>query len=252
MKSCSVDGCTKKHEARGLCSTHYARFKRNGAPVLVTAERDTDLIGRKFSRLLVIGREHDASKGRDVWVCKCDCGNTSRVATGTHLLSENTKSCGCLKINSPRKGTHHRSRTPEHHTWMAMKKRCYNESEPGFENYGGRGIAVCDEWLNSFEAFYLDMGARPKGTSLDRMNNELGYSKENCRWATRDEQNTNKRSNWKITAFGETRLLRDWAIANGVNRTTIATRIRELGWSPEKAVSTPARRMSRGQQYQPA
>jgi hypothetical protein len=137
------------------------------------------------------------------------------------------------------------TKTAEYQTWLGMKKRCYSDNEPGFENYGGRGITVCDEWVDSFEAFYRDMGARPEGMSIDRINNDLGYSKENCRWATREIQNTNKRSNLYITALGETRLLKEWAEITGINRATLTYRINQLGWSPDRAMSTPARAMKR-------
>lgn len=245
MRVCSAEGCLKKHEAQGFCATHYARFKRNGAPTLVTKDRDTNLEGRRFSSLTVI-RPEKRDDGKTAWVCKCDCGSEHTVSSGSHLLSGNTKSCGCLRVKrASESGTHFMTRTAEYQTWSGIKKRCYNPSEPGYENYGARGITMCDEWRDDFEAFFRDMGYRPDGTSIDRIDNDKGYSKENCRWATREVQNTNKRSNRRITALGETRLLKEWAEVTGIHRTTLAYRINDLGWSPDRAMSTPARAMKR-------
>lgn len=244
MNICTVEGCGGKHEAHGYCEKHYARFKRHGAPVLVTRERDENILFKRFSMLVVVGFESDC--GRRVWVCKCDCGNSTRVSPASKLTRGNTKSCGCLRsMRASQRGTHHKSKTAEYDTWIGIKKRCYNPSEPGYENYGARGITMCDEWRDDFEAFYRDMGCRPEGLSIDRIDNDKGYSKENCRWATREVQNTNKRSNRRITALGETRLLKEWAECTGINRTTLAYRLNELRWSPDRAMSTPARTMKR-------
>jgi hypothetical protein len=244
VKTCSVDMCLKPHEAHGYCEKHYARFKRHGAPVLVTKERDENILFKRFSLLTVVGFESEG--GRRVWVCKCDCGSTTRVSPASKLSRGNTKSCGCLRTKRAcERGTHHMSKTAEYNTWVAIKKRCYSQTDTGYDNYGGRGITVCSEWRDDFDAFYRDMGPRPEGTSIDRIDNDKGYSKENCRWATREMQNTNKRSNRHITALGETRLLKEWAEHTRINRTTLAYRLSQLRWSPDRAMSTPARTTKR-------
>lgn len=118
-----------------------------------------------------------------------------------------------------------------------MKARCQNESNAGYANYGGRGITVCPEW-ESFVVFLADMGRCPEGKTLDRVNNELGYSKSNCRWATRSEQQRNTSRNVVITYQGETRTLEEWSEKLGINRTTLKYRLKSWG-SVEKAFTTP-------------
>lgn len=124
----------------------------------------------------------------------CICGNLFKTRRAS-VRSGHTKSCGCLRDSSTseRFRTHGRSRTSEFYTWQALIQRCTNVNDSGWKHYGGRGITVCSEWLNSFETFLSDMGPRPPGLSLDRIDNDKGYSKDNCRWATIEVQNNNKR-----------------------------------------------------------
>lgn len=145
--------------------------------------------GKKFNRLLAI-----AYVGDRKYLCKCDCG-TRTIVSGSHLRAGTTKSCGCADADALqlRNKTHGLSKTPEYKVWAAMIQRCENEKNPSFENYGGRGITVSNEW-HSFETFIADMGRRPDSTlTVERKNNDLGYSKENCVWATRSDQAFNKR-----------------------------------------------------------
>lgn len=132
-------------------------------------------------------------------------------------------------------------------TWSAMVARCTNPNKDNYHRYGGRGITVCSTWM-SFENFLADMGERPSGASLDRIDNDNGYSKDNCRWATKEEQMRNMADNRWITVKGETKVLKDWADALGLSEQAVANRIDNLGWSEEDAVTVP-KNATRSQSY---
>lgn len=168
-----------------------------------------DLTGQKFGRLTAI-EKHSKQNGHIVWLCQCDCGNTATVQ-GTRLKQGRTNSCGCLWVESianfnhseRRKETTRKAKTKHgmkgtrvYRIWQAMKSRCGNSNVPCYSYYGGRGIKVCDEWLNSFESFYewSMVNGYAADLTIDRIDVNGNYEPSNCRWVTMAEQNKNKRS----------------------------------------------------------
>lgn len=156
-----------------------------------------DLLGKVFGRLQVVShlpsKKTDGGNSVTQWQCKCDCGQFVSVST-THLTKGHTQSCGCRAIDVQRtvNVTHSMSGTRTYRSWRAMINRCTNTKLAAYGRYGGRGITVTERWL-SFENFHQDMGDRPEGKTLDRINNDGNYEPKNCRWATIKEQNSNKR-----------------------------------------------------------
>lgn len=138
-------------------------------------------------------------------------------------------------MNETKREMHGYSRTPTYHTWAMMKQRCNNGALKAYKNYGGRSIQVCQRWAESFVAFLEDMGEKPEGMSIDRIDNDGDYCKENCRWATPQEQARNTRRTRKIDVDGETRLLTDVATENGIALNRMRSRLNN-GWTPEEAV----------------
>lgn len=218
-------------------------------------DRAIDMVGQRYGRLVVIALDSTGGKhGKRKWLCLCDCGK-QKVVIGWLLRCGHTSSCGCLHKEklSARSSTHGMSKTPTHVSWCSAKTRCNNPNdERRWRDYGGRGIVMCARWSGSFEAFLADMGERPDGRSLDRINGNLGYTcgscddciannwPMNCRWATTTEQARSQRANRMITAFGRTQCLMDWSDETGVSVGTILGRLDVCnGWSIEDAVSSP-------------
>lgn len=154
-----------------------------------------NLMGQRFGRLLALYPDGKNENNRHTyWTCMCDCGSVISVS-GSKLKIGHTKSCGCIATErvSTLNRKHGRSRTALYAVWKTMRSRCYNPKHVSYQNYGARGIYVCDEWRNSYEAFVNDMGERPVGLTLERINNDGPYAPWNCKWATCLEQSKNKR-----------------------------------------------------------
>lgn len=199
-----------------------------------------DLTGQKFGRLTVIERA-ESENGQTRWLCECECGNKKAVIS-SHLQRGYTKSCGCLNremvIDRNRKHGHRGDRI--YYIWCAMKRRCCVSSSPKYDYYGGRGITVCEEWLHDFQAFYdwaVANGYRDDLT-IDRIDNDKGYSPDNCRWVTNKEQQNNKRNVRELTYNGKTQTISQWANETKIPHKKIWSRISRLHWSVEKALTT--------------
>lgn len=206
-----------------------------------------DHTGHVFDRLTVKGRATNAPDGSARWRCECVCGNTT-VTFGSNLRRGSAKSCGCLQREMARQTAkmmgsatrvHGDCTSPEYRAWSSMIQRCTNRKHRQYRNYGARGIEVCDRWRSDFIAFVSDMGERPsRSHSLDRRDNDGPYSPENCRWATKIEQNNNMRTNRIVSYVGRRMTLADAVRASGrVKYSTAYTRISRDGWSAEAALS---------------
>ncbi len=196
-------------------------------------------LGDKYGRLVII-RELRAHSNSRYFLCGCKCGNQKVIALSS-LRRGATKSCGCLYTESRPSSarTHGLSDTTLYKTWRNVKYRCSNSSLPDYKYYGGRGIFLCREWLD-FQSFYnwaLSHGYK-ENLTIERIHNGLGYSPENCRWATRKEQARNKRTNHRISYNGITKILAEWAKVLKIKPGTLRARIAK-GWAIEKAFTKP-------------
>ena len=194
-----------------------------------------DLKGLRFVHLVVTERAGADKHGHVMWLCQCDCGN-QKVVKGHKLLSGDYKSCGCMH----RKYSHGHSDTRLYHIWRTMKARCVDPNSHKYHAYGGRGITICEEWLNSFEAFYdwaMSNGYR-ENLSIDRINNDGSYCPENCRWATAKEQANNTRNNRLLIYNGESHTISEWADITGISAKAIYRRLGR-GWNAAKTLTTP-------------
>jgi len=205
------------------------------------------MVGQIFQRLTVTSYagkrllRQGYEKGAIYWNCQCSCGNTCTVA-GSNLKLKKQVSCGCWKDENTvkRSSTHGHSRHPLYAVWCCMIQRCTNPSDKAYPNYGGRGIGICERWT-TFEHFWDDMAATWKqGLWIERKNNDLGYSPENCVWETPLIQSKNKRNNTYVTFQGERKTVTEWAKKIRGNTGLVSYRMLH-GWTPEQAVTTPPR-----------
>lgn len=195
-----------------------------------------DLTGQKFGKMTVLGRDTDIKSKRTYWMCQCECG-TIKSCRADSLKDGSIVSCGCRKraqdkTNLTKHHTHKQSGTRLYYSWQDMKKRCYNEGNSRYANYGGRGIKVCDEWKDNFTAFYqwaIDNGYSEEKT-IDRINVDGNYEPLNCRWADAKTQCNNRTSNIKITIGNSTRTLTEWCEIFNVDYKKINARYRRNGF----------------------
>ena len=217
---------------------------KKGKKVSCGCLKNNDLSGEKFGRLTVVKRWERLPSGHTKWLCVCDCGNVKFVMD-SNLHRKHEVSCGCAKKekmikNSKWKGE---SSEPLFIIWRAMLKRCYNINSQNYKYYGGRGIKVCNEWLDenngyfSFKKWSLENGFE-KGLSIERIDVNNDYSPDNCKWIPFSEQSKNKRNNNMITYHNETKCLAEWSKILGIKRYTLYSRLKR-GWAVEKAFETP-------------
>lgn len=205
--------------------------------------KQKDLSGIRFGRLLAVSRVGTTTYGKPIWLCKCDCGKSVEVVSA-NLRSGNSQSCGCLKsaLTADRKFIHGRNGgDPTYGTWVAMKARCLRERSSAFHKYGAKGVAICERWM-FFVNFLEDMGERPDGMTIDRIDGSGNYEPGNCRWATPAQQRANQKtpSNAvRVFAFGCQLILSDAAKQAGLPCRLVYRRIFELGWTADNALTEP-------------
>ena len=205
-----------------------------------------DLTGMKFSRLTAVKEvepKRKPSGQKEVkWLCLCECGNQISVSVG-NLRTGHTKSCGCFRAEkmSNKQKVHGMSQSRLYGIYTGIKTRCLNANEPAYKDYGGRGIKMCDEWLNDFMAFYdwAMANGYNDNLSIDRIDVNGNYEPSNCQWATRKEQNNNKRNNHLITYKGKTQTIAQWANEKGLSYKVLYTRLIDYKWAIDKALTTP-------------
>lgn len=193
--------------------------------------------GDRFGRWVLI-KFTEKRTSHNYWLCKCECG-TKRNVSIKSLMKGDSSSCGCFREENRTnlRKTHGFTNTRTHNVWCQLRSRCGNEQSPKYKNYGGRGIKVCDRWKNSFENFLEDMGKCPSNKySIDRIDNEKGYNKQNCRWATNTQQQRNTRKNFLIQFEEKTKPLSEWCEILNLPYARIYRRLKS-GYSPEESFS---------------
>lgn len=244
MSSFALATPSPTEESRALKSRKKPRLTANFV----------DLVGQRFGRLTVSLYAGRSKHGNSIWLCLCECGGEARTGT-TKLRSGHTTSCGCLQQERTRAAaTRHGMlprgvRHPLLDTYSNILDRCYNAQSEYFDDYGGRGITVCDRWRfgengkTGFQCFVEDAGERPEGLTLDRRDNDGHYSPSNIRWASRKEQARNRRSNLLIPIGDEMVSVAEFSERTGLNYGTVISRIRH-GWHPS-LLGSPLQRQGR-------
>lgn len=188
------------------------------------------IVGLRVGKVVVEAFSHCAGRTSH-WICRCDCGNQVVMRRGNLMRNRATTSCGCSRFS------HRMCGTPTYRTWSNMIERCSNPANKRYADYHGRGITICESWM-TFSNFLADMGEKPDGTSLDRIDNDAGYFKANCRWATAIEQMNNTRRNTFVEYMGKRQTVSQWAAQLGIPECTLRSRINR-GWSTEDAFQKP-------------
>lgn len=203
-----------------------------------------DISGQKFGRLTAVERIDTDKRGELIWLCQCECGNTTKVRS-SHLRNGRTKSCGCLKRertierNFKHGACQNGETTRLYITWRNMRRRCQDPEEKNYENYGGRGISVCEKWqdFRNFQKWAKNNGYK-EDLEIDRIDNDGDYCPENCRWVTHQKQSNNKRTNRLIEFNGRVKTLAQWARELDIKYISLYMRLKR-GWSVEKAFTEP-------------
>lgn len=227
-----------------------AKAKRNEKGQFVKghpSHNRADLIGEKFGRLEVLERAGKDKHQNLLWLCRCECGNTTTVSSNS-LQQGRIKSCGCLRKERAREATLKHGEFTNYNTekprlyriWIAMRTRCNNPNFPAYHNYGGRGISICDEW-EKYENFrdWAKNNGYEDDLTIHRVDNDGDYYPENCKWVTRREQANNMRVNHLITFNGETKTMAEWSRETGINYQTLADRINHQNLEPKEALTKP-------------
>ena len=214
-----------------------------------------DLTGNRYGRLTVLKRSENDVSANGIqhrrWLCRCDCGNEV-IINGGYLKSGDTKSCGCLRVyNGVRNPNYKHGASVKQHSrlykvWSNMKQRCNNPLNSHYQNYGGRGINVCDEWQSDFSVFakWANDNGYTEDLTIDRIDVNKGYSPENCRFTSIGVQANNTTRNHYIEYNGQTKTMSEWASEFGIKYSTLRSRINTLGWDIERALTTPQRTYS--------
>lgn len=207
-----------------------------------------DLTNKKFGRLKVIERGKNSKHNQIQWKCICECGKEILVL-GSHLKSGHTKSCGCYQREKTSEycknnvKNYGEKKTRLYRIWQAMKTRCYNSNAINYKNYGGRGIIICDTWLNDFQAFknWAINNGYNDNLTIDRIDTNGIYEPSNCRWSTYETQNNNQRDNHYIYYKGDKKTLTQWARELKMKRGTLSSRINSYKWNIDKAFKTKSK-----------
>lgn len=238
-----VCGTEKTLDARSLYGSGRRISQSCGCKkgeLIIAKNQDDIQIGEKINRLTILEeiesvKAPNCNKTYRRIRCKCDCGDI-RDYYYHAVKSGKTSSCGCYQreATSERSKTHGMKGTKTYATWMCMRSRCGNENDQDFYNYGARGIKVCERWQKSFENFLEDMGERPEGFTLDRINSNGDYEPNNCRWATLKEQARNKSTNRRVTYGGQTKTFTEWVELFGEKYSTLWYKCKNANWDTTK------------------
>lgn len=197
---------------------------------------------KKYGRLTIVRQLDISEDGKKRYLCKCECGKET-IVFAENLLSGHTKSCGCLKkeiIEAGAHTTHGLSKTRIYRIWKGMRKRCKNPNDSNYHKYGGRGIKVCSEWDSDFLSFYywaMENGY-DDSLSIDRIDNNKGYSPDNCQWSSEARQANNRRSNHLVTIDNKTHSINEWSKIVGISTVVIYKRIKQ-GMTEVEAITKP-------------